>query len=66
MTREEEEAIDWNLCTFEGNQIRQDREFLAYPFWKKLEVVDELGRFAEEWVEKARLRRERERDLVAP
>lgn len=57
MTTEEENAIDWSLCTFEGNQIRQDQEFLAFSLTKKLEIVDDLGRFADEWAEKARLRR---------
>lgn len=61
MTIEEENAIDWRLCTFEGNQVRQDKEFLAYSLTRKLEIVDDLGRFADEWVEKARLRRESSR-----
>lgn len=41
-----DEGIDWNLTTWEGNRLRQHREFQALPFRRKLEVVEQLGDLA--------------------
>jgi hypothetical protein len=38
--------IDWSLTTFEGNRIRQHREFLALSFREKMQWIEDLGRTA--------------------
>lgn len=42
----DDDAIDWSLCTFEGNRRRQHQEYLALPFRAKLEALEELERIA--------------------
>jgi len=52
MTSEEESKIDWSLTTWKGSRIQQHREFLALPFRRKLEVIEEMddhGRRTIEW-----------------
>ena len=46
MTAEEESRIDWSLTTWKGSRLQQHREFLALPFRRKLEVIEELDDFA--------------------
>ncbi len=42
MTPEEEASIDWSLTTWKGSRRQQHREFLALPFRRKLEVIEEM------------------------
>jgi hypothetical protein len=52
MTAQEESEIDWSLTTWKGSRLQQHREFLALPFRRKLEVIeelDDLGRRFQEW-----------------
>lgn len=51
------EEADWSASTWEGNRLRQHREFLALPFREKLRRLEELAEVAELF---ARRRRERE------
>ncbi len=37
------EHEDWESATWEGNRRRQHRDFLALPFRRKMEVIEELG-----------------------
>jgi hypothetical protein len=43
MTIEEESKIDWSLTTWKGSRLQQHREFLALPFRRKLEVIEEMA-----------------------
>ena len=36
------ENIDWSVTTFEGNQLQQQREFLALPLREKLKIIEEM------------------------
>lgn len=38
--------IDWSLTTFEGNRLRQHREFLALSFREKMQWIENRGRTA--------------------
>ncbi len=52
MTSDEESTIDWNLTTWKGSRLQQHREFLALPFRRKLELIEEMedhGRRTLEW-----------------
>jgi hypothetical protein len=52
MTSDEESRIDWNLTTWKGSRLQQHREFLALPFRRKLELIEEMedhGRRTLEW-----------------
>jgi hypothetical protein len=40
------EEIDWSLTTFEGNRLRQQRDFLALPVRRKLEIIEQMGEVA--------------------
>jgi hypothetical protein len=51
MTSDEESKIDWSLTTWKGSRLQQHREFLALPFRRKLEVIEEMddhGRWTQE------------------
>jgi hypothetical protein len=37
-----EEQIDWSLTTWKGSRLRQHREYLALPFRRKLELIEEM------------------------
>jgi ribosomal protein L31 len=41
-----DDHIDWSLTTWEGNRMRQHREFLALPFREKIQAMEDLGEFA--------------------
>jgi hypothetical protein len=41
------DPIDWSLTTWEGNRLRQHREFLALPFLEKMRWLEDLARTAE-------------------
>jgi len=52
MTGNEEPDIDWSVMTWKGSRLQQHREFYAFPFRRKLEVIEELddfGRRTLEW-----------------
>lgn len=40
--RKEPETIDWSLTTWKGSRLRQHREFLALPFRRKMELLEEM------------------------
>jgi hypothetical protein len=42
MTSDEESKIDWSLTTWKGSRLQQHREFLALPFRRKLELIEEM------------------------
>ena len=46
MTGDEESKIDWSLTTWKGSRLQQHREFLALPFRRKLEVIEEMNDYA--------------------
>jgi hypothetical protein len=54
MTPEEEAAIDWSLCTWEGARRAQHRAFLALSFREKLEAVEEMSDVARHFEEQRR------------
>jgi hypothetical protein len=37
------DSIDWTLTTFDGNRIRQHREFMALSFREKMLVIEQLS-----------------------
>lgn len=41
--RKEPEPIDWSLTTWKGSRLRQHREFLALPFRRKMELLEEMS-----------------------
>lgn len=51
------EDDDWRATSWEGNRLRQNREFLALPFREKLRRLEELAEVGEFF---ANRRRERE------
>jgi len=51
MTSEEESKIDWSLTTWKGSRLQQHREFLALPFRRKLEVIEEMDEHGREVIE---------------
>jgi hypothetical protein len=46
MTAKTKPEIDWSLTTWKGSRLQQHREFLALPFGRKLECVEELADMA--------------------
>ncbi len=42
-----EPEIDWESCTFEGNRLLQQREFLKLSFLEKLKSVEAMCEVAE-------------------
>lgn len=42
MTAEGDANIDWDLTTWKGSRLQQHREFLALPFRRKLETIEQL------------------------
>jgi hypothetical protein len=40
------DSVDWSVTTWEGNRLRQHREYLALPFRKKLEILEQLAETA--------------------
>ncbi len=41
------EPVDWSLTTWDGQRLRQHREFLALPFREKMQQLEELARTAD-------------------
>jgi len=37
-----EDGADWSLTTRKGSRLRQHREFLALPFRRKMELLEEM------------------------
>jgi len=37
-----EDTADWSLTTRKGSRLRQHREFLALPFRRKMELLEEM------------------------
>lgn len=50
MTEKHERNINWSLTTWKGSRLQQHREFHALPFSQKLELVEEMGEMADEFV----------------
>lgn len=46
MTKKREPRRKWHLATWKGSRRQQHREFLALPFSRKLEIVEEMGALA--------------------
>jgi hypothetical protein len=46
MTKKREPDMDWGLTTWKGSRLQQHREFLALPFSRKLELVEQMAEFA--------------------
>ncbi len=36
------DGVDWSLTTRKGSRLRQHREFLALPFRRKMELLEEM------------------------
>jgi hypothetical protein len=47
MFHDPEPKIEWSVATWKGSRLQQHREFLALPFRRKLEVIEEMGALAE-------------------
>lgn len=56
MTTPNEPEIDWSLTTWKGSRRRQHEEFRAIPFSRKLEIIEEMNRFAMDTLETRRAR----------
>jgi hypothetical protein len=41
------DEINWAVTTFEGNQLRQQREFLALPLREKLKIIEQMCEVSE-------------------
>jgi hypothetical protein len=50
------DPADWTLATWEGNRLRQHREFQALTFREKLRVVESLGEVTRFFALRARIR----------
>jgi hypothetical protein len=55
------EAGDWTVATSEGSRRRQHQEFLALPFVRKLEVIEDLAEMARFFAERREARMKRRR-----
>jgi len=42
MTSSTEEQIDWSLATWKGSRLKQHRDYLALPFRRKIELIEEM------------------------
>lgn len=60
MTPEQEAAVDWSQCTWEGSRRQQHEEFRALSFPRKMEIIENLSRFQQEAFEVGRRTREME------
>jgi hypothetical protein len=49
MTEKNKPVIDWSLTTWKGSRQQQHREFLALPFARKLECVEEISELSREF-----------------
>ena len=49
MTDKDQSKIDWSLTTWKGSRLDQHRKFLALPFRRKLEIIEQLGELAEKF-----------------
>jgi hypothetical protein len=50
------EPIDWSMTTWEGNRLRQHREFRALSFREKMEAIERLGEVEAFFAERRRTR----------
>lgn len=41
-TKASEKPVDWSLTTRKGSRLHQHREFLALPFRRKMELLEEM------------------------
>ncbi|MFN2507512.1 MAG: hypothetical protein ABR589_01930 [Chthoniobacterales bacterium] len=46
MTSPDEPGIDWSVTTWKGSRRKQHEEYRAIPFSRKLEIIEEMNRFA--------------------
>lgn len=51
-----DDGIDWSLCTWKGSRREQHLSYLALPFRRKLELLEEMCDFAR-WTMESRRRR---------
>jgi hypothetical protein len=60
------DEFDWSLTTWDGNRRRQHQEFLALPFRRKLEILEEMAEVAETFARKRQSRAACDRWPEAP
>lgn len=46
MSEHEKQSADWSAATFEGNRLRQLREFQALSLREKIERIEEMAEVA--------------------
>jgi hypothetical protein len=46
MTKKRKQKCKWHLTTWKGSRRQQHREFLALPFSRKLEIIEEMSALA--------------------
>ena len=56
MTTPDDPLVDWSLTTWKGSRRKQHQEFLAIPFSRKLEIIEEMNRHALATIEERRAR----------
>jgi hypothetical protein len=52
----ETDGIDWSLCTWEGAEREQLRQWNALPLRAKLEAVEDMAKLAERFLAERRAR----------
>lgn len=40
------DEVDWSVTTWQGNRLRQHREFLALPLRDKLRMIEQMAEVA--------------------
>ena len=56
MTAPNKPEVDWGLTTWKGARRKQHQDFLAIPFSRKLEIIEEMNRHAVAVMEEHRAR----------
>ena len=56
MTTPNDPEVDWSLTTWKGSRRRQHQEFLAIPFSRKLQIIEQMNRDALAIIEERRAR----------
>jgi len=54
MTEPSDAGINWGLCTWKGARRKQHQEYHAIPFSRKLEIIEEMNRYALDTLETRR------------
>ncbi len=56
MTSDKEDGIDWSLTTWKGSRRQQHQQFLALPFRRKLELIEEMVEHGRSMIESRKAR----------